>query len=141
MKRLNIFNFRLSMLFYLSLCINLRYFTSLFGYKEVRLFLANMLWDSRSWVLFLATMIPLLILSIVGSIWAWKIAKENWRNFNGNLSKIIFVIWAILTIALPFYVSDSFFIFFTAMKHSVIYLLVSWAMSSFVLRKNTHDNG
>ncbi len=129
MKQLNSINFKLLILLYLSLCINLRYLTSLFLHREIQLFVVNIFWHNRSLVSFCGTIIPLLILSIVSIVWTRKIGKANWANFD-RWSKVLFVIWSIYNGLLPFLVNYIFVTFWTAFSYSAIYLLTSWAVIS-----------
>lgn len=129
MKQLNSINFRLLILLYLSLCINFRYLTSLFLHREIQLFIVNTFWHNRSLVLFCGTIIPLLILSIVGIVWTRKIGTANWNNFD-RWSKVLFVIWSMYNGLLPFLVCCIFVTFWTAISYSAIYLLTSWPVIS-----------
>ena len=122
-------NIRLLILLYISAMYNLRYYLTLLFYPEIRQTISQLTEEYERWPLLLAIYLPIAVCVGLGVVFVRYLSPVFMKSPNIPV-RVLFVLWAALTLFFPLAVNKVYFTLIFAMVYGIVYVLLSAVMLS-----------
>jgi len=117
----------LIILLYGSILINLRYYTTIMMYSDVRQELAQISMEHWRLNSILSIYIPMILCMVLAVVLARYMVKRFWQLYS-KFGRIIFLLWAVVALYFPIAVNKAFYTLPFSLVYGLAYLLLSWGM-------------
>ena len=127
----------LLILLYISAMYNLRYYLTLLIYSDSQQAIFQLTNGNPRWLLMLAIYLPVVLCVAFGVVFVRYLSLVFMKS-SGTIVRIMFVVWASVTLFFPLAVNKVYFTLPFAVGYTVVYLLLSWVMLSLETIKKTN---